>query len=53
MDEAKLFLHLDSDYCWRWYVTDARGNRVPVSQPYFSLAEARGAVRVFAAPMAA
>lgn len=53
MDDAPFFLHLDSDYRWRWYVTDVSGQLVPVSQPYFNLADARQAMKALAMPMAA
>jgi hypothetical protein len=53
MDDALFFLHMDADYLWRWYVTDATGKSVAVSRPFFHLVEAQDAMRVFALPMAA
>jgi uncharacterized protein YegP (UPF0339 family) len=51
--DAPFFLHLDRDYCWRWYVTDADGKMVAVTGPYFARSEAEDAMRVCAMPMAA
>ena len=51
--DPTLFLHLDADFLWRWYITDAMGNLVPVSRPYFDRAEAEEAMRAHAMPLAA
>ncbi len=53
MDDAPFYLHLDRDYNWQWYVTGASGRLFPVSRPYFDLAEAQQAKKVFVMPMAA
>jgi hypothetical protein len=53
MDDAPFFLHMDTDYLWRWYVIDATGKSVAVSRPFFHLVEAQNAMRVFALPLAA
>jgi hypothetical protein len=53
MDDAPFYLHLDRDYCWQWYVTNVSGKPVPVSRPYFDLAEAQQAKKVLVMPLAA
>jgi hypothetical protein len=53
MDSGLLYLHMDSDYCWRWYITDAFGKSVAVTRSYFGLAEARQAMSSYAMPLAA
>jgi len=40
--------HMDSEYAWRWYITDATGNSLAMSATaYFSLAEAVRALDAF------
>jgi hypothetical protein len=53
MVSAPCFLHMDSDYSWRWYITDADGALVAVSRPFFNLAEAQQVLRAYAMPLAA
>jgi hypothetical protein len=53
MDDAPFVLHLDSDYLWRWYITNIAGNMIAVAGPYFHEEEARKALKVLAMPMAA
>ena len=52
MDEPPIFPHLDRDFSWRAVIRDADGNLVPLSPPYFSLAEAEQAVKVLSEPKA-
>jgi hypothetical protein len=52
MDRSPIFPHLDREFLWRACIRDAEGQIVPLSRPYFHLAEAEQAVKVLSKPMA-
>jgi hypothetical protein len=39
MCDINPMFHMDSDYMWRWFVTDAHGNLVCVSARWFFACE--------------
>lgn len=52
MMAPSIFPHLDEDFCWRVYARDADGNLVPLTRPFFHLAEVEQAAKVMAMQMA-
>ena len=46
MDPLSPWLHLDDQYMWQWYCSDAAGRPVPIGRWWFNRADAERAMEL-------